>query len=345
MEKNSTFVEPYKPSCIHKFYSWIDRLPGPYWLYYIGVIVILGLLNHIVAWNENLVTLGDINWYYAFTSLFLAIGLFYVDFLVRVAHDSLVIFLPILDISEGDRDRILFEFTHLPARSTALVFFLVSGSFLGVALSIFPTAIEMNNAFPELEIPVFILSNAMCGIALYMTFRLYLLTNRLYKYLRTINIYDQHYLYAMSKLPAWMLFLFISTIYLFISLNPSYMSTTQIILYLLVTGIVLSFLIFWFPLRRANHLLVLEKRRLLKDVNRRIETTFGLFHARIDQQEFEHIAEIREAIQSLILEKEFASSLRTWPWQPGTFRGLLTLLLAPLILDLFVMILSKFITF
>jgi hypothetical protein len=134
-------------------------------------------------------------------------------------------------------------------------------------------------------------------------------------------------------------------VYLEISLNPSLMSATD--LPMLITGfaIVLAFLIFWFPLRRANRILVLEKRRLLREVNLRIETTFGLLHTGIDKKEFGNIAEIREVLQSLMIEKEFVQTIRTWPWNPGTFRGLLTLILAPLILDLFVMILSKFITF
>jgi hypothetical protein len=270
--------------------------------------------------------------------------LFFNDFLFRVTQDSLAEFLPILDVSEDERDRILFEFTHLPARPTLLVFLLASSFGLVLGLSIFPTAIEMNNAFPELEIPVFTLSVGMGFIIVYTAFRAYILTNRVYGVLRSINIYDLNSLYAMSRLPAWMLVFLISLIYLLVSLNPTLMNTTNI--FLLLTGftIVLAFLIFWFPLRRANRILVLEKRRLLKDVNLRIETTFGLLHTRIDQKEFRHIVEIREALQSLMIEKEFVGSLRTWPWKSGTFRGLLTLVLAPLLLDLVIMIVSKFIT-
>jgi hypothetical protein len=345
MEQNSSFAVPFKPSRIHKFFMWIDHLPGLYWFYYIGLIVFAGVLNHIVAWNEGQVPRGEINWYYALTALLLAYLLFFTDFLFRVIRDSLVEFLPTLGISEEKRNRFMYEFTHLPAKQTTIAFFIGVCLGLGIALSIFPTAIEMNNAFPELEIPVFTLSTGIGLIVIYTTIRTYLLTNKLYGILRTINIYDLDSLYAMSRVPAWMLVFFILMIYLLFSLNPTLMETTNLYLGFTVFTIILAFLIFWYPLRCANRLLVLEKRRLLKDINLQIETTFGLLNKKINQQELGKIEEIREAVQSLMIEKEFVGSLRTWPWKPGTFRGLMTLIFAPFILNLLVMLLSKFINF
>ena len=51
----------YRPSWIHKFFRWVDRLPGPYWLFYIGIVVITGLFNNIVAWYLHVLPLGVIN--------------------------------------------------------------------------------------------------------------------------------------------------------------------------------------------------------------------------------------------------------------------------------------------
>jgi hypothetical protein len=87
----------------------------------------------------------------------------------------------------------------------------------------------------------------------------------------------------------------------------------------------------------------LEKRRLLNEVLLRIETTFKVLHARIDQQDTGRMKEIQETIQSLMTEKEFIESLRTWPWKPGTITGLLSLLVLPLLVGIIVEIISRFI--
>lgn len=344
MENKSPSSEFYKPSWIHAFISWIDRLPGPYWLYYLGIIPIAGLLNHIVAWNEKLLAFGEVNTYYALTAFFLAFYLFEIDFLLRVTQDTLIEFLPILDVPEGECDRIMFEFTHLPARQTAIAFWLGAIIGLGLGLMIFPTALEMNNAFPELELPIFTISFGVGYIVLYMVIRAFILINRVYAGLKSISFYDLNSLYAMSRYSAWLLIFVVLHAYLLFALNPSLVDFTFYYLLSIVTGITVIVLsIFWFPVRRVNRIMVLEKKRLLKDVNLRIETTFNLLHVRIDQQEFRNIVELRETLQSLMIEKDFIDSLRTWPWKPSTLTGLLSVVVFPLFVGLLLEIASKFI--
>ncbi len=342
MEKKSYSIEPYKPSRIHKIYSWIDRLPGPYWLYYVGIVVITGLLNLIVAWHENVLALGEINWYYAFTAFFLAYYLFANDFMRRVAKDSLVEFLPILDVPEGERDWIMFGFTHLPARASN-VFFL-SGAIIGLALGLyqFRTTPEMNYAFPELEVTVYSLSLGMIFLSIYSGIRSLKLIKRVLDGLRSVDIYDLNSIYAMSRYSALMIVIVAIPTYLFFVLAPS---VTDYFLLLIIIGWVPVLMIFWLPLQSVNHKLVFEKRRLLTEVNLRIKTTFDLVHSMIDQQKLKGMVEVQETLKSLMLEKEFTESIRTWPWKPSTLTGFLSAIVAPLVVALIIEILSKFITF
>jgi hypothetical protein len=343
-EKKSPSAEPFKPSRIHKFMNWIDRLPGPYWLYYLGIIPIAGLLNHIVAWNENVLAFGEINWYYALTAAFLAFYLFAIDFMFRITQVSLAEFLPSLDIPEDECDRFMFQFTHLPAWPTTLVFLL--GAIVGLVIALFvtPATPESNIAFPEFEIPINSLSFGMSYIAAYMVIRAFTQTNKAYQCIRTINIYDLHSLYAMSSYSAWLLIFVILHTYLLFTLTPS-LFEFAIYYSLIVIAItaVLVLLFFWFPTHRVNRMLVLEKRRLLKDVNQRIENIFVILNTRIDQQEFSRIVELREALQGLMVEKGFIESIRTWPWKPGTLTSLLTVGVLPLVIGLLSELISKLI--
>jgi hypothetical protein len=345
MEEKSPPIEPYRPSRIHKLYGWIDRLPGPYWLYYFGVILTTGLLNHIVAWNEHVLVPGEINWYFAFTAFFLAYYLFANDFLFRVARDSLVEFRPVLDATQDEYHRLVFEFTHLPARASTVVF--ISGTSIGLALGLYllPIAPEMNRAFPELEVPIFSLSLGMVFLASYVVVRAFRLVSRVFDNLRTVDIYDQSSIYAMSRYSAWLVVLAAIPTYLTFVLAPALAEITlYYFLFLVAIVYVLLLAVFWLPLRGVNRRLVLEKRRLLTEVNLRIQTTFDLIHSRIDEQEFKDIVELRETIDSLKIEKEFIESIRTWPWRPGTLTGLLSAVVLPLLVNLLIDIVFKFIT-
>jgi hypothetical protein len=346
MAKKPAFIQPYKPSLIHKVFSWIDRLPGPYWLFYVGIIAVAGSVNLVVAWNENEVPRGDINWYYAFTALYLGFWLFQIDFLFRIIQRSIVDFLPLLEFSDDGQERFIFRFKHLPATPTAIAFFTGICAGLIIAINIFPTAIEMNNAFPELEIPIFTLTFGMGFLELYMVIRTYILINKSFEVLKRINIYDPNSLYALSKIPVWILVFVILGAYMLFGMNPSLLDFSFLFMVLLTVvwfGLVFSLL--WFPIRRVNTMLVLEKQRLNKDVNLRIEATFNLLEERIDNQEFKDISDIREALQGLMIKKEFIKSLRTWPWRPGTFRGLVSLSLAPIIFELLGKLLSEIVDF
>ncbi len=97
-EKKLPSVQPFRPSKIHNFYRWVDRLPGPSWFYYAGIVVVAGLLNNAVAWREQVLAPGEINMYYGLTAFFIGYYLFANDILLRVARESLIEFQPLLGI-------------------------------------------------------------------------------------------------------------------------------------------------------------------------------------------------------------------------------------------------------
>jgi hypothetical protein len=343
MNETSMFIEPYKPSSIHAIYRWVDQLPGPYWLYSIAILVLTGLLNLIVAWKANVLRFGEINWYYATTGFFVAYVFFANDFLFRVAKSSVSEFLTILDADENKCRLILFEFTHLPARPTAVLFILgaLIGFFLGAYL--FPTAPEMNHAFPELELTMYSLTMGLLFIGLYAILRASGLISRLFEERVHIDIFDQASLYAISRYSACLVMVFAIPTYLQSILIPSFVKLTatyltQITIYWLVILIV-----FWLPLRGANRILVLEKRRLLKYVNHRIRANFELLHSKTDNHEYQNTADIRQMIESLRIEQETIKSIGTLPWRTGTLTGLLSAVLLPVLTSSLIDILNKFI--
>jgi hypothetical protein len=251
-------------------------------------------------------------------------------------------FLTVLDIDENKCALILFEFTHLPAGPTSALFILgaVIGFFLGAYL--FPTAPEMNHAFPQLEITMYSLSVGMFFIIWYLVLRASRLISRLFEEKINLDIFDQSSLYAISRFSAWLvLVIAIPTYFLFV-LVPSYVGTAAFLTQLTIYW-PMVLIVFWLPLRGANRILVLEKRRLLKDVNLRIRANFDLLHSKTDNHEYQNTADIRQMIESLRIEEDRIKSIGTLPWRTGTLTGLLTAVFLPVLTSSLIDIINKFI--
>ena len=341
-EKELPPVRPFRPSKIHAFYRWVDRLPGPYWLYYAGIVLAAGLLNNAVAWRERVLAPGEINVYYELTAFFIGYYLFANDILLRAARDSMTEFQPLLGLAGSERDRIVFEFTHIPEKGSTVAFVIGAGIGFVLALMQVQTAVEMNNAFPEFEVTIFALTFGMIFFTVYHVTRAFTLIKRVFDNLNTVDIFDQNSIYALSRYSGFVVVLTAVAIYLTLVLAPSLTALASYywLAFLASTG-VLALAIFWLPLRAVNRKLVSEKRRHLTGVSLRIKDMFERIHSRLDQHELEDIAELRQALDSLKAERDYIESMRTWPWRPATLTGVLTAIVSPLLIGLLLQFLPR----
>jgi hypothetical protein len=342
--KKTDLGVPYRPCFIHAIYRWIEQLPGPYWLLSALIVLVTGGLNHLVAWNHNVLKPYEFNWSFALTGFYLAFNLVANDFLFRVAQQSLAESRSILDVSEDEFQQILYEFIHLPAKQSAFYFFAgtVTGFVMGWVL--LPTAPEMNYAFPELELTMYTLSMGLIFITLFGIFRALKLISRLLDKEIDVDIYNQSSIYAMSRYSAWLIVTVSIQVSLTFIIIPTFAETTSyFFICFLFFVYILMLAIFWLPLRGINRKMKLKKQEMLKEVNQRIKMAFNILHKKIDNQEYNEIKELREVIESLKSEKAFIESIRTWPWKPRTLTGLLSLVLLPLLGNVLIEVVTKLI--
>jgi hypothetical protein len=78
--------------------------------------------------------------------------------------------------------------------------------------------------------------------------------------------------------------------------------------------------------------LVELKESALAEAATRAKLMASLLHERIDGRQLAGIDEVHKAITALEFENARLLKIPTWPWQPGTFRGLLAAVLLPLVL-------------
>ena len=345
-ETSSPSVQPFRPSKIHAFYRWVDRLPGPAWLYYAGIVLAAGLLNNLVAWREQWLPQGEVNVYYGLSALFIGYYLFANDILLRTARESMIEFEPLLGIPGPGRDRIVFELTHLPEKGSTIAF--VIGAVIGFPLALMQveTAIEMNNAFPEFEVTVFALTFGMIFFTVYHVAHAFTLIKRVFDDLKTVDLFDQNSIYALSRYSGLVVVLTAVAIYLTLVLAPSLTALASYYWIGFLAGTaVLALSIFWLPLRAVNRKLVAEKRRHLTDVSLRIKDTFQRIHTTLDHKELADVAELRQALDALKAEREYVESIRTWPWRPATLTGVLTTIALPLLVGLLLEVMRRLIHF
>src|SRR6187455_3006894 len=52
---------PYRPSWMDRLIAWIERLPFPAWLFYLVVLLIGLLIEHIIEWMDGSLPIGSIS--------------------------------------------------------------------------------------------------------------------------------------------------------------------------------------------------------------------------------------------------------------------------------------------
>ncbi|MGH2537351.1 MAG: hypothetical protein ACRDHL_08165 [Candidatus Promineifilaceae bacterium] len=178
------------------------------------------------------------------------------------------------------------------------------------------------------------------GLYAYRTMHQLRLVNRLHRQATRINLLQPAPIHAFSALTARTgggLILF--SLYL-VALNATQGldagSIGAIVLTVLLGGA--SFIL---PLLGMHERLVAEKGRLLAEANRRLEAIFAELYGRVDADDLESMAEVNDAMASLVLGRDLLAKLSTWPWQAGTLRGFISAAVLPILLWLAIATLER----
>jgi hypothetical protein len=110
---------------------------------------------------------------------------------------------------------------------------------------------------------------------------------------------------------------------------------------LLITQLVLAIAAFVLPLRIVNTRLVLEKRRLLAELDQRVKGTLASLHRCIDDNALSDVPQLNTAIGGLSAERDILAKIPTWPWRAGMFKGFLSIVVLPIVLFILQLVLSR----
>jgi hypothetical protein len=331
---------PYPPSWVDRFMDWVQRLPGPAWLFYLGIALVLVLIRTIVAWSDGSLPVGT----FSPLHIFFMGGGVYLLFLLHYLDDragaALATFRPVLNVGpEATRDagyeRLRYQLTTMPARPVllwslvGLVFGVVSGPF------IIPEAQRQSFKYytsptaTVVDFGIAGLSLMMIVVFAYHTIRQLRLVSRIYTQHTNVNIFETGPLYALSRVTAITTIALLFLFYLNITIRGQIAGAAGTI----ASGatILLALATFVWPLLGAHRLLQEEKARRKAEAGRHLNAMIDELHRRSAAGDLTQMASINDATESLVRERDVLDKISTWPWEPETVRVVVTALLLPVV--------------
>lgn len=341
------FVPPYPPSWFDRFTDWVDRLPGPTWVFY-GLLAALTILEiSVVQWLEGAYPPGTFSPNHLLIGVSLAYFLGLMHYLDKAAGSAIASFRPFLSLPKAgarssvkDRatfDSLSYQLTTLPRRP-ALIATLVgvvftAGALLGdMAGGAVPAFLEGTATTPLGNASVllaFIPINVLLFLVLYHTIHQLLQVSRIYTTHARINVYQLNSLYALSLPGAYTALGLIFFVYgLWAITDPTDGANVIQISISLVFAAIAAATFAW-PLWGAHRRLVQEKEARLSDASSRFEAATRELHRRMDSGRLTHMDDLNKAVATLEIEQNALRKVPTWPWQPGALRAIVAALLLP----------------
>jgi hypothetical protein len=332
-------THPYGPSWIDGLTTWVSRLSGPAWLFYLLLGSVLFLLISVIKWSDGTYAWGELSPFYAAQAFIIPYMLAVVHLLDDRAAQALETFRPGLAASEQQYQALRHRLTTLPAGPA------LGATALGVVYWLLP----FNNWTPD-ETRLFKLGSSplaaaleqilsigawgVVGLFVYHSAHQLGVVNRIYTKYTRIDLFKLGPLYAFSTVSA-------ITALAIIGGHFFYMLPALVVTPLSSSSIVNSVLFgvvgaaaFFGPLLGAHQQLVKEKQKWLDDNAGLLRATILEVHQRAQATERQAMDQLKLTLDNLVIEQEQLRKLPTWPWRSETLQAVGTALLLPLLLSL-----------
>jgi hypothetical protein len=337
-----TATTPYRPSWVDWLIDRIDALPGPAWVPYTIVSVVVGLAVHAAAWIDGLLEPGEFDLYLGSLAIYIIVSVAAIHFLDHRVTRAWTAFRPAASLTDEDADRILFELTTLPARAAigwTIVGFAVA--FLtGVAAYGQPLDLAGEPLTFVVSMPVAAIAYITGALLIYHTIRQLRLIGRLPGLIERIDLLDAGPLHAFSGVTALTGGLFLVAAYFSVLTDPTTFTNPAVAA---VNGlaVALGVACFVLPLYGMQRRIAAEKARRLSAVSHRLDAALRDLARRNETGDLSDADAVNKNISSLLAEREVIARSPTWPWSPETLRGFSTALVLPIILWLAFRVLER----
>lgn len=329
-------VAPYPPSWLNRLFDWIERLPGPYWLFYGVLGLLLMSLETLLKWHDGLYPVGTLFLFHLVFAGSIPLGLWGLDYATRSSREAALELRPMLSLSQLQQSQTEYRLRYFPPRASlwaTLAFSLLGGSFFIWLFTQIPGARLLEGSTPAVVTDglICLLYGAWQGMFVYGTYHLQTQIGLVYAHYVEVDLLLPQPLYALASVStrAALITLFVVYLWAFTFPPGPYHG--------LMLGIVLAFgliglAILVLPLRGVHRRLLAEKRQMQSELGERTRATIAKLYRKADTDELGDIDGLNKLLSSLELTRQTIERASTWPWHPDTPRLLITAMLLPLLL-------------
>lgn len=345
-EEFAAFTPPYPPGWLDRLTDWVKQLPGPSWLYYLGLVVVQGVYAHVWLWFNGKTPVGTIDLPRVYFVVIAPYFLWVRTYLDHVASAALDAFRPALTVGDGEFARLRYELTTLPARNTLIVTALAA--LLSVpGFVLLPTSLIQQFA-PSLKAaliqfgPLQVLALVVILVSTYHAIHQLRMVDHIHDLAKEISLFRSRPLYAFSGLTARTGVSFLLLAYYVIAVRPDVASGNLLATALFIAIIPIAVACFVLPLRGIHQRIAAERERLLTEANRRFEALIAKLHQRVDDGVLADADKLNHQMAGLTNEREALAKISTWPWDTKTLTGFVTTVIVPVVLWLLPRVLQRF---
>ncbi len=323
------FVPPYPRSWFDVVMARVDRLPGPFGLWY-GVLALLvfGLITLALVISGRPALSGDLG-QRAIASFMTALPAFLTHALNRTAGQAFTAFEPALR-SPAEAPQLRFRLTTAPAWPS-LAFSLGAAAYSAFLILSTP---QMG---PYLESVFGSRGSALVFSALSYFLNSHFAFRVIYQLRQVSRIYGRHALVHLGDLgPHFALSVFtsraaIAAIFVVTgySIGSAQIGSVALSLAILIPNLSLAGAAFLLPLLGAHQSLGAERDRARREANLQMEAAWIELHRIVGQGDYSRAPAVKDAITALDIELNRLARIPTWPWTPGTPRAVVATVFLP----------------
>jgi hypothetical protein len=253
----------------------------------------------------------------------------------RVARAALDGFRPALSVDEGEFQRMRYELTTVPARTTrvvtaaALIIFVVNWAQApSWLLEQYAPTFERGIIWMG---PLGLFTFLVAAMSITNAVHQLHMVQSIHDRATTIRLFRTKPLYAFSHVSARTGMSFLLLIYYLIAVRPDVLLASPPLKTLVLAMIVTAVGCFVLPLRGMHRRIAAEKDRALARTALRFEALTARLHEQIEQGELADADKLAMQLSGVVTERDAVARVSTWPWEPATLTAFITTMVLPAI--------------
>lgn len=330
-----SFTRPYKPSWIDEFTRRVEDLSLRAWIFYVVFGVALILIQILFLWLDGGLQDQELLPVIIFNGFAVPFLLALIHLLDNQAMTAVNAMRPILDMSEGELDNYEYRLASMPFLPPLVVgVILMMVTILAPLVAIEPFRYAVLEGRPLLGVVFHIIDKSsafLMGVFLYHTVRQLRLVSAINLNHLRINLFHLGPLQGFSRLTATTAVGIMAFVYLWMFINPELL-TDPVNLGLAALFMLFAVSLFVWPLYGVHRLMVIEKDKILRNLDERFEEVFSEFNQHFQEEDYAQLDRLNGIITSLDIQHRRMESIPTWPWNSETARFVFTAIALPLVL-------------